>query len=450
VRAVKLRFLRSSSRQLCYFLSCAILTIAFTHAISAQRVPYERTFPQSKATMEKRMKELQFSAGRLPVLDGFITPTDRPLNRFQRAYFQCVTEVVSTPSGGSLVRVSATITAWYTDPVAGKSGYQVLPSNGRLENDFLDQLQEAVGGNTANTRPSDRPPQSARKRDAPEPTISAPGQGEPTPIVRSRTSNGSSSSPFNLKDPLDEGQLASLATQKAIVDKHTQEEEKEATALEEILHKQSHPGNLAAVKKPETPVFVNPSQGSKVLFLAAVEDEFEVLDSNSNWVHVRISGLSRGWVRRSSVEMPSPESDTPAQVNQNGTENHGQTVAAVEQPFHVQSEQIASFPGDWAPLRGKTVSIVSVQKTGDSAMDGGPTAKLAFAKSLFDKAYADVEKGSTSVDGVVVIFDSEDGGMTAATVPALRQWKTGTLSEQAFWRRCFFDPPDAFPSVPSP
>ncbi len=67
------------------------------------------------------------------------------MSRFQRGYYQCETQVISTPSGGSLVRVNATITAWYTDPVAGKSGYQVLPSNGRLENDFLDRLQQALG-----------------------------------------------------------------------------------------------------------------------------------------------------------------------------------------------------------------------------------------------------------------------------------------------------------------
>ena len=85
------------------------------------------------------------SAGRLPVLDGFTVPGDRLLSRFQRGYYQCVTQVISTQSGASLVRVSATITAWYTDPVAGKSGYQVLPSNGRLENDFLDRLQEGLG-----------------------------------------------------------------------------------------------------------------------------------------------------------------------------------------------------------------------------------------------------------------------------------------------------------------
>ena len=445
MRAVQLRFL-CVSRRLRFCLFCAILTIAFNNAVGAQRVPYERTFPQSKATVEKRMQELQFSSGRLPVLDGFIAPTDRPLSRFQRAYFQCETQVLSTPSGGSLVRVNATVTAWYTDPVAGKSGYQVLPSNGRLENDFLDRLQEELGSVTPNAGASMRTQTRAPKPET-EPTISAPVPGNATPIVQSGIAPAGS--PFNLRKPLDANQVAKLATEKAIVDKHTREQEKEASALEEILQHQARPGNLAAVKKAQTPVFSAPSQGAKVLFLAAEEDEFEVLDSNPNWVHLRISGLSRGWIRRSSLEMPSAEASAPAPEIQHKTQTSGQAGLA-QQPFQVQGEQIASFPGDWAPLRGKTVSIVSVQKTGDNAMDSGPAAKLAFAKSLFDKAYADVTKGSTSIDGVVVIFDSEDGGMTAATVPALRQLKSGTLSEQAFWRRCFFDPPEAFPAVSTP
>ncbi len=67
--------------------------------------------------------------------------------------------------------------------------------------------------------------------------------------------------------------------------------------LEEILHNQAHPANLVAVKKTSTPVLANPIENAKVLFLAAAEDEFEMLDANSNWVHVRISGLSRGWIR---------------------------------------------------------------------------------------------------------------------------------------------------------
>lgn len=448
-----------------FLISAAVLTLAFAQSSRAQSVPYERAFPQSRVAVEKRISELQSSAGRLPVLDGFTVPGDHALSSFQRGYYQCVTHVISTPSGGSLVRVNATITAWYTDPDAGKSGYQVLPSNGRLENDFLDRLQQALGDRaspaaaTAATKTSSMPP-SRIKAAAPEPTISAPTPGDRSPIVKSRTAGAPAGSPFNLGDPMDAGHLASLATQKAMIDKHTEEQEKEANALEEILHNQAHPGNLAAVAKAKTPVLASPSQDAQVLFLAAAEDEFEILDSNPNWVHVRISGLSRGWIRRSSVEMPKLDPDPqPVENHHESADNHNenekeketrkQPDAVGQQPFHVQGEQIASFPGDWVPLRGKTVSIISVQKS-DSATDTGPAAKLAFARSLFDKAYADIAKGSTSVDGVVVIFDSADGGMTAATVPVLRLWKAGTLSEEAFWRRCFFDPAEAFDPVRNP
>jgi hypothetical protein len=428
----------------------AILTTVFAGTGRAQSVPYERSFPQSKAIVEKRIKELQMSAGRLPVLDGFTVPGDRPLSRFQRGYYQCVTQVISTPSGASLARVSATITAWYTDPGSGKSGYQVLPSNGRLENDVLDRLQEVLGdgatSESANNRKSSMP-RPKNNLDAATPRLSAPTPGSPTPIAKSATSAGST---FNLGGPLGAGPMASSATQKAIVDKHAEEQEKEANALQEILRNQAHPSNLAAVAKAGTPVFTNPNQGTKVLFLAAAEDEFEILDSNPNWVHVRISGLSRGWIRRSSLEMPNGAADSGHAQNHEEKEYPKRPAVVDQQSFQVQSEQITSFPGTWAPLRGKTVSIISVQKTGDRSSDTGSSAKLVFAKSLFDKAYVDVEKGSTSIDGVVIIFDSEDGGMTAATVAVLRQWKSGVLSEEAFWRRCFFDPPEAFNSISHP
>lgn len=91
-----------------------------------------------------------------------------------------------------------------------------------------------------------------------------------------------------------------------------------------------------------------------------------------------------------------------------------------------------------------------MQKATDNATSTSPEARLAFAKSLFDQEYADLIRTSSTVAGVVVIFDSEDGGMIAATVPTLRPWKAGTLSDQAFWRRCLFDPPDAFGLVANP
>ena len=222
---------------------------------------------------------------------------------------------------------------------------------------------------------------------------------------------------------------------------------KEARGLEEILRNQAHPSNLVAVKKPDTAVLASPRENAKVLFLAAAEDEFEMLDANSNWVHVRISGLSRGWIRRSSVEMPTAEPGPPPPQNSKRTANRRALI-----PSHStsQTEQVATFPGKWTPLAGKTVRIVTVQKVRDNAATTGPEARLAFAKSVFDREYADLIRTSSTVVGVVVIFDSEDGGMMAATVPTLRQWKAGSLSDEAFWRRCLFDPREAFGLAANP
>jgi hypothetical protein len=261
--------------------------------------------------------------------------------------------------------------------------------------------------------------------------------------LRSKAPAGS---PFNLGNPLGLDHKSSLVTQKAVIDRHAEEQEKEVKGLEDILRNQAHPANLVVVRNKDTPVLASPIESAKVLFLAAVEDEFEILDANPNWVHVRISGISRGWIRRSSLEMPSADpAPPPAEA-----EARSEPARAYTQPFRVDNEQVASFPGDWAPLLGRTVRIVTVQKAVDNAAVTGPQAKLAFARSLFDQEYADLTSTSSSVVGVVVIFDSEDGGMIATTMPALRQRKEGTLSDEGFWRRCFFDPREAFGLTANP
>jgi hypothetical protein len=435
--------LRTRSAVCC---AIAVVAIVFARASSAQSVPYQRTFPQSKTIVENRLKELQpASAGHLPALEGFAAPGDRPLDRFHRGYYQCTALVSSTPSGGSMVRVNATISAWYTDPLSGKSGYQVLLSNGRLEADFLDHLQEALG----DQEPSSRSPGASPSSSVPRNQSDPPGAAHSAPLplaapgVRSKIPAGS---PFNLGNPLGLDHMASLATQKAVIDRHAEEQAKEVKGLEEILRNQAHPGNLVAVKHRDTPVLANPIEDAKVLFRAAAEDEFEILDANPDWVHVRISGISRGWIRRSSLEMLTIDPDSqPAKI-----EPRSEPAPADTQPFRVGNEQVASFPGDWAPLLGKTVRIVTVQKTIDKATVTGPEAKLGFAKSLFDREYSDLISSSSSVAGVVLIFDSEDGGMIAATMPALRQRRAGTLSDEGFWRRCFFDPREAFGLAANP
>jgi len=59
----------------------AFLCSAVGHA---QGSGYERTFPQSKAAIEKALTGMPTS-GRLPVLDGFAMSADRPLERFSAA-----------------------------------------------------------------------------------------------------------------------------------------------------------------------------------------------------------------------------------------------------------------------------------------------------------------------------------------------------------------------------
>jgi hypothetical protein len=415
---------------------------------AAQSPPYERRFAQSKATVERTLKELQPStSGRLPVLDGFTRPGDRLLDRFQRGYYQCAIQVSSTPGRGALVQVSAKITAWYSDPASSKSGYRVLPSNGRLETDFLDRLEEALSGkassSAANVTGVAVPSQPTSKSAGSAPGISAPtpSGGALASPAAAKTSPTPGSSPFKLGNAVSADGVASLATQKAVADKHMEELTKEAKGLEEILRNQAHPNNLVAVKKSGTPVLVSPVEGAKVLFLATAEDEYEILDMNASWVHVRISGLSRGWIRRSSLEMPGTSASDARSGNSSAPAN--------PEHFQVKDEQIATFPGTWEPLQGRTVKILTVQKTSGSASDTGPRAKLDFAKSLFEKAYAELTQASTTTAGVVLIFDSEDGGMAAATLSTLQQWKAGTLSDEALWRRCFLDPPEAFTSKTS-
>lgn len=418
-----------------------VLSLAFCIAVStrpgaAQNIPYERTFTQSKPAVEKALKDLQPSAsGRLPVLDGFTRPVDHPLDRFQRGYYQCAIRVTSTPAGGAVVRVSAKITAWYADPASSKSGYEELPSNGRLETDFLDRLEDALGGKASSSAanpPVTSAPSSPKNKSAGQTPASAPSGTIPP----SKAAGTPANSPFRVGNASTSDLVASLATQRAVADKHMEELTKEAKGLEEILRHQAHPNNLVAVKKAATPVLVSPIEGAKVLFLASAEDEFEILDTNASWVHVRISGLSRGWIRRSGLELP--------QTFAADAKGEDPSASANPQHFQVKDEQVASFPGTWEPLRGQTVKIITVQNAGGSASNTGSQAKLEFAKSLFEKEYAELALSPTSAAGVVVIFDSEDGGMAAATLPTLQQWKAGTLSDQAFWRRCFFDPPETF------
>jgi hypothetical protein len=421
-------------RFFCHALWLAVAIFCVAEASRAQGNGFERSFPQSKATVEKILKRMQAAtAGRLPVLEGFASAANHTLDRYQRGYYQSKFQVTAAPAGGSVVRVSVQVTAWYADPAAAHSGYQVLTSNGRLEADLLDQLAEQLSSEAQQAGLGSpaipEPARSAKATTPEEPTVSAPVLRIP------QTSGGFSSS---LAQGLAEQEKAAQqGGQKKAGANDPGGLQVEAESLEEILRNQAHPKNLVAVKKSGTPVVATASLTAKTLFMASAHDEFEMLDFNRDWVHVRISGLSRGWIWRNNLEMPDsvPDTDLPSPASM------GPVAADL---FHVTREEKAPFPGDWAPLRGKTVKIVSVEKINESAKDSGPQLRLEFAKSVFDKDYSELEQKAQEFAGIVLIFDSIDGGMIAATLPALQQWKAGKLSDAALWHQCFFDPPETF------
>ena len=428
-----------------------ILASTIAPRIHAQAGPvektFEKTFPQPKATVEKTLKSLQANlAGRLPALEGFAQSGERALDRYQRPYYQATVQVSSTSSGGSLVRVTTKITAWYNDPATAHSGYQLLPSNGRLESDLLDQLAEQLASNATASGPMSAPVATSKpstdlgRESAPAAAAAAqPKLAAPAPSPAETVRPFSTSRSQSLAEQ--ERASAKIAAQ-PVPDAATNALQAEANSLEEALKNQAHPKNLVAVKKSGTPVVATPSLTAKPEFLASMHDEFEMLDFNADWVHVRISGLSRGWIWRNSVEMPEGIPDTAVPV--------ASAQAPAADLFHVIREETAPFPGDWEPLRSKSVKIISVQKLDDAAKDAGPKEKLEYTKFLLDRSYTELAKKPQDLAGVVVIFDSADGGMIAATLPTLQQWRAGTLSDSALWHKCFFDPPETFEGTGTP
>ncbi len=420
---------------------CVALLSCFAIRGYAQSTPVERTFPQPKATVEAALKRLRPSmSGRLPALEGFALVGDHPLTRYQRGFYQCAVQV-SVTSSGTVVRLSAKVTAWYADTNPARSGYQLLGSNGRLESDLLDQLSDQLSGgpSTGNANGSSAgnskgtlatTPAPTRQTASNEPTLSAPMPRTADAPSSLLGSAGKTSPPPALPHQGVTGtELAPPAP------KEGEDPQIEAARLEEVLKNQAHPKNLVAIKGSGTPVVASPSLSGKTLFLASAHDEFEMLDFNADWVHVRISGLSRGWIWRTSLEMPEGIPDVPT-----STANAAPTAADL---FQVSREERAPFPGDWEPLRGKNVKIISVQKIRENDQEGGAREKLEFAKSLIDKNYDDLAK-SPDLAGLVLIFDAVDGGMIAATRPTIQRWKSGALSDSALWHQCYFDPPETF------
>jgi hypothetical protein len=391
----------------------------------AQAVPYAKTFQHSQGDVEAALKDLQaYSGQKLPIVEGFVGATDQPLGRYQRAFYQFSIDLFPNTASATIVRVTAKITAWYADPDPAKSGYQVLPSNGRLEMDLLDRLSEKFGVRSSLVLPR------GSGILAPKPKVDSAGNYLPAAPSTGEASGSAKSA----AEKSETNETAALRRQREAEQKEMAALKAELENLREAQHDQAHPHNLVIVRKSGTPILAKPLEGGKVLFAAAAYDEFEYIETQGDWLHIQISGASRGWLRRSQVEP---------------METHGTIVIPTDEPaitsaggFKVIREDDEPFPGTWAPLQGKPTKVYWVQPAASPTAETSALDKRAFAKGLLLRAAKD--SAPSNSQGVVVLFDTPDGGQVSTTFVTLHEWTAGKINDQTFWQQSSIDPPELF------
>jgi len=82
--------------------------------------------------------------GRLPILDGFADHVDERWDRFTRGYYECAVQVVVTDRTRRVYASRPRSQRGITDSNPSQSGYRVLLSNGHVESDLLDRIEEAL------------------------------------------------------------------------------------------------------------------------------------------------------------------------------------------------------------------------------------------------------------------------------------------------------------------
>ena len=80
-----------------------------------------------------------------------------------------------------------------------------------------------------------------------------------------------------------------------------------------------------------------------------------------------------------------------------------------------------------------------------SSLNVAATNKLRFAEATFSQRYREIAHNSQNeLDGIVLIFLDQKGGVAAAAMEDIGAWLDGSLSAPAFRKKCSFDPASAF------
>jgi hypothetical protein len=368
--------------------------LLWSASLSAAEIPQgaqEREYAASSATVKAALEQLgAYRGSRLPTLEGFIQTERVQLDQYQRPYYEFKVDLVPSASDQTLVRVKANVSAWYADPKGAQSAYHSFESNGRLESDLLDRLSEYLNKHKATSADAD----SLTK------------------------------------------QIAAVRQQRLEVERHISELEKQTQPQPPPTPNSST--QYVSLSKPRNPIFSAPDEHSSVLLRGQSEDEFEVLERRGAWVRLGLGDNRSGWLKSSQILSKGPNSTIASGVL-------GEATA-----FTVIREVSSTFSGDWARLKGRKVLYIWARPEG-SSLNVKTGAKLRFAQATFSERYRQAAHGSqVSLEGIVVIFLDQQGGVAAATFPDIGLWVEGAITEPAFLSRCSLDPSSAFVGASRP
>ena len=361
-----------------------------TYAVSTQaqtvRGAVTREFPFPIPAVKAGLDNVgAYTGGRLPSLDDFANLDRVNLKDYQQPYYEFKIQIDPKGPNQTVVQVKANVSAWYTGPGLPEPGYRALESNGRLENDLLDRLSDYL-----------------RDKSADAATL--------------------------------QQWIATAKQERVDTDQHTAELQEEMKKLE---NPPAQDASYVTVERPHVVVLTAPSDGAAVAVKAQIDDEFQVLEHRGAWLRLKLDDGQQGWVRAAQVEGSNAAAAS--------AESKKSSLAG----FEVIRENTDEFTGDWQRLKGKRALYIWVRPDG-TAMNLPTASRLQFVQSTFVERYRQISHSSTDpVEGIVVIFMDQRGGVAAASLDDIRQWVEGTLSQIAFLKKCSLDPPGAFQGAPS-
>lgn len=394
----------------------------------------ERRYSYPAEIVKKTLEQIGAqNGGRLPMLDGFVSSLHADLDHYERPYYQYRVHVTPVGANTAVVGVEALVSAWFADPQPGRSEYRALASNGRLEADLLDRLQDALSTTSGSERTiTNIPAISAHPAD--RTSLSAAPTARSAPATSTNAINGSAT----LQQQLD----AILAERQSVREK-TNTLLAQIEALKAASLKSTSDIKFATVKHSGVGVMTRMNFGGPVIFRAQAEDEFDVIALQAGWAQVRLSPDSTAYIQADELTLPAEVRERPA-VAGTAPSMRPEPQKQSDLGFSISREDVNVFSGDWARLKGKKVLFVYAQARGLLAGLAVDDSKLAYAKLVFESRYRTVLSSSSEVEGVVVVFLGSKGGVAAATLVDIRQWVEGGLGDEAFLNRCSLDPAAEF------